>query len=198
MTARRVDLPAVDQQGMVTPEPPSDALERGAHLVAVDGAREVGVGLVDEGPGSTGSVGWNSSARHRCRAQVGSGQRSRQQPLLFGLLDEGLAQEGLVGGVLEQAADQVGHARHDLTDGHVLAHAQPHLDDGVLDGLGHAVEHLDFECVRRADRPLVAAATAWAMLRMLWRPDRRPDLVRSGPSSRRSGARTARRCRLCA
>ncbi|MGB7547515.1 MAG: hypothetical protein WBM14_07195, partial [Terracidiphilus sp.] len=51
----------------------------------------------------------------------------------------------MIGGVLEQSADEVGHAGDERADGDVLAQAQASGDDRPAEGLIHAVEHLDFE-----------------------------------------------------
>jgi hypothetical protein len=42
-------------------------------------------------------------------------------------------------------ADEVRHAGDHLADGHVLADAQAHVGGGVLELVGHAVEHLELE-----------------------------------------------------
>ncbi len=64
----------------------------------------------------------------------------------IGVVEEAGLEPGLVGRVLEQAANEIGHAGDHLADGDVLAHAEVHLRGGVLELVGHAVEHLQFEC----------------------------------------------------
>ena len=65
-----------------------------------------------------------------------------EQPVPLDPLDERLAQERLVGGVLEQAPDEVRHAGEELAVGRVDADWAIPRDEGLLDRLGHAVEHL--------------------------------------------------------
>ncbi|MDZ7726945.1 MAG: hypothetical protein U5Q44_01415 [Dehalococcoidia bacterium] len=56
---------------------------------------------------------------------------------------------GLVGGVLEQAADQVGHPRDELASGDVDADQVAKLGDGLAEPFGHSVEHLEFNVLAR-------------------------------------------------
>ncbi len=53
------------------------------------------------------------------------------------------AEETLVGGILEQAADEIGHAGEQLADGAVFADAVAHLEERHLQFVGHAVERLE-------------------------------------------------------
>ena len=108
---------------------------------------EVGVRHVGERAGR-GGVGRRDQRQVR-RRLVDAGRRRRRgdQLLDVGALGEGAAQERLVGGVLEQAAHEVGHAGNELADRRVLAQAQAHGAHRRLDGVAHAVQHLDLEAV---------------------------------------------------
>jgi hypothetical protein len=83
------------------------------------------------------------------RAASGSGgggdgvDRVAEELLLRGLAHVLDAEETLVGGVLEQAADEVGHAGEQFADGAVLADAVAHLQQRGLQFVGHAVERLE-------------------------------------------------------
>jgi hypothetical protein len=65
-----------------------------------------------------------------------------QKALQVATLGEALAHEALVGGVLQEAPHKVGHAGDELADGGVHLEAQALVPDRVLDGLSHAVQHL--------------------------------------------------------
>ena len=73
---------------------------------------------------------------------IAGGDEERFRVLMLG---EGQAQEGFVRRVLEQAPDQVGHARDELSHRHVLAHPVALRHAGPADGIGHAVQHLDLD-----------------------------------------------------
>ena len=76
--------------------------------------------------------------------RAGPGGWGGEQDGGVGVVEEAGLEPGLVGGVLQQAADEVGHAGDHLADGDVLADAQAHAGAGVLELVGHAVEHLEF------------------------------------------------------
>ena len=59
------------------------------------------------------------------------------------MLDEALAQERIVRGVLQQPPHQVPHAWEQLAEGRVHAHPLPQLHQGGFDRVAHAVEHLE-------------------------------------------------------
>ena len=75
--------------------------------------------------------------------------RRGEQHLIGDVLVEAGAKPRFVGGVLQQAAHQVGHARNHLADGNVLARAQAHFGHCGFQLVRHAVEHLHFERVLR-------------------------------------------------
>jgi hypothetical protein len=66
--------------------------------------------------------------------------RVAEELVLRGLAHVFDFQEALVRGVLEQAADEVGHAREQFADGTVFADAVAHLEERGLQLVGHAVE----------------------------------------------------------
>ncbi len=72
-----------------------------------------------------------------------------EQALDGNTLGETLAEKGFVGSVFKQPADQIGHPRNKLSEGCIDADAM----SALLEKLGllvtHAVEHLDFESLRR-------------------------------------------------
>jgi len=74
---------------------------------------------------------------------AGRWARRPEQGLLGDVLGEALAQEGFVRGVLQEAADQIAHPRDQLAEGRVHPHALAHLHQDIVDGLPHAVEHLE-------------------------------------------------------
>jgi len=148
---------AVDHQGVVAAQPWAHRRQRGGEVVAHGRAGEVGVRLVLEIVSDPG------------RRRDGDTLRIRQQRLGRFVLGEAAPQERLVGRVLEQPAHEVCHARDQLAERHVDAHALAALGQRAHERLGHAVERLQFQgaCGRpRASR----AARAWAIDRMLWLP----------------------------
>src|SRR3954470_23054579 len=65
----------------------------------------------------------------------------------------GLVEEGLVGGVLQEAADEVGHARDEVADRAVGADAEALGRERVLEVVAEAAEDLELEvAVRGAGR----------------------------------------------
>ena len=134
----------------------------------------------------------------RLGAEVRRGLRRPHELVDGRSLHERLPQERVVGGVLQQAPHQVGHARDQLADGRVLAHAQAHAADGRLDRVAHAVQHLELEGVRRAGP--ARAPSRWrppASGRCGWRT---PGARGRGSLQHRpaSASRTWRRSRACA
>ena len=104
----------------------------------------------------------------RCGLFALRGQnRIFQEALDLGLLGEGLAQEGFVGRVLEQAAHQIGHARQQVAVGGIEAHALGHVQKAFAHGLGHAVEHLEFITLFGHVQFACAVSMTAAMVRML-------------------------------
>ena len=155
----RVGLAPADDERMVRAEPGAHRDERGVVGVAVLAPREVGVRLVDEARRRLRVGRRDRRAPRRLAAEVGRHRRRLDELLDGGALDERLAQERVVGGVLEQPPNEVGHARYQLADRRVLAQAQAQRADGVLDRLAHPVQGLDLERVvgepqlaRRHDR----------------------------------------------
>ena len=147
----------------------------GAHLLAADDQRvgcaevfaHLGQGLFHARPGRRdgevhgGEVG---EARQAAKAGRGPGRRGRglagldlalggqfrvfQQARQLRAFGKALAQEALVGGVFQQAAHQVGHARDEVAVGAVQAHAAGHVAQALAHGFGHAVQHLEFVAFR--------------------------------------------------
>ncbi len=146
-SARAAPLAPVDQQRLVTRRPVGDQAQRLERCAPALESGEVGVGLVDERTGR-GGVGRADHRQVRRRlVELRRGRRRRDQLLDVGALGEGVAQERLVGGVLEQAAHEIGHAGNELADRRVLAQPQAERAHGRLDGVAHAVQHLDLEAV---------------------------------------------------
>ncbi len=75
--------------------------------------------------------------------------RRLEQPVPLGALHERLAQERLVGRVLEQAPDQIGHARQQLPVRAIQSDPARRLQERLPEGFRHAVEHLELVAVRR-------------------------------------------------
>ena len=73
------------------------------------------------------------------------GQWSLQEYGFRYTIGKALLEERIVRGVLEQPPDQIRHARKQLAVGRVDPHPQAHRFQHVLDRVGHAVEHLEFE-----------------------------------------------------
>ena len=71
--------------------------------------------------------------------------RGRKKRGGVGVVHESGAKPGFVGGVLEEAADEIRHAGNHLADRDVLANPEAHLARGLLQFRGHPVEHLKFE-----------------------------------------------------
>ena len=103
------------------------------------GSGSYGDGCVRIGRGPRRCSGWRSC--------TGSPSTSGgvQQFVELTVLGESVADEALVARVLEQPADQVRHARHELADRRVDPQPQTAALDGGLHRLGHAVQHLDLE-----------------------------------------------------
>ena len=59
------------------------------------------------------------------------------------MLNEALAQERIVRGVLQQPPHQVPHARKQFAEGRVYAHPLPQFHQSGFDCVAHAVEHLE-------------------------------------------------------
>ena len=67
-----------------------------------------------------------------------------QELLLRGFSGVLGAEESFVGGVLQQAAHQIGHAGQQGADGAIFADPVPALDEGCLQFVRHAKERLEF------------------------------------------------------
>ena len=99
-----------------------------------------------KGAGAAGFVGGRGAG-----PGSGSGRaRSRSRGWLEQLgelatLGEPVPEERLVGGVLQQTADQVGHAGDQLPHGGVHPDPLPQAAQGGVDGLGHPVEQLQLD-----------------------------------------------------
>ena len=87
---------------------------------------------------------WAPPAGRRCgaRSTSGDGCGARTSRSWSSPSAKVEPQERLVGRVLEQPPHEVGHAGDELADGRVFAHAAGRAADGRLDGLAHAVQHL--------------------------------------------------------
>jgi hypothetical protein len=144
------------------------APRRGGERLVLRAHREIAQGSLKKGRpspthgGDAGESLWRSGASEdRCVTSVGLGRAGGLRPWArgrrsssagVGVVQEAGLEPALVAGVLEQAAHEVGHAGDHLADGDVLAHAQAHLGGGVLELVGHAVEHLEFDAPRAAGR----------------------------------------------
>ena len=128
-------LPA-DVDGVGRAQQIGDLIERLLHRVANLLAAEVGDGFVDElGRGRLflhGLFGGDNGGFH-------------EQVLDLHLFVVAVSQERIVRCVFEQPPDQIGHARHELSERGVDADAMTHLGEGPRLLFGHAVEHLQFE-----------------------------------------------------
>ena len=141
----RDDLTAVDIERVGPAQLRADLGDRTGKGGAVVGPCEIDHRLVVEGCQPTGT--------DLCIARffrpfgplpLGGDGRVLQQALDLGILGKALAQEGFVGGVLQQAAHQVAHAGNHVAVGAVQADAAGHLEDALADRFGHAVQHLEF------------------------------------------------------
>ena len=108
---RRLDVAAADAQRVVRAEAPAHRRQRRVVRLAVLAAREVGVRLVAERARVRRVRGLRGRQPPRLGAEVGRGLRRPHELVDRRPLDERLAQERVVGGVLEQAPHQVGHSR---------------------------------------------------------------------------------------
>ena len=99
-----------------------------AKLVATDGVRAGGGNELRRGGGCLGFL------------YVGRGQ----EHIVGDFVGEAGPQPGLVRRVLQQPADEIGHAGNHLADGHVLANADVAGGDGRAKLVGHAGELLHF------------------------------------------------------
>ena len=61
------------------------------------------------------------------------------------VLHESSTEKRVVGGIFQQATDEVGHARHELAVGHVDPHPPASGGDGQFLRIAHAVEHLHLD-----------------------------------------------------
>src|SRR5439155_25394789 len=61
------------------------------------------------------------------------------------VLRELICEKAFVGSVFEKSADEISHAGKEFADGAIFAQATAHFQNGGLDGISHAVEHLKFE-----------------------------------------------------
>ena len=140
-----VDVTSADAQWIVPAEAAAYGRQRGNVGVAVLTPREVGGRLVGERRRIVGVGQCDDRQPGGLGAEVGRCVRWLDELLHRGAFDERLAQERVVGGVLQQPPHQVGHARDELADRRVLPQVETHVTDGLLDGLAHAVQHLDLE-----------------------------------------------------
>ena len=99
-----------DEQRLVAGRPGRGLAQRLQGGAAALEPGEVGVRHVGEGAGRGGVGGRHERQVGRRLVEAGRRRRRGDQLLDVGALDEGAAQERLVGGVLEQAPHEVGHA----------------------------------------------------------------------------------------
>ncbi len=138
---RGTNILAADVQGVRIAEMFADLGDAGGEGFANRAAREVRRRFVDK-----------RRDPRRCallvlvcpRRRGGLFGRVLQEGIDVRFLDEALAQERLVGGVLQQAAHQVGHAGDHLAVGAVEAHPPGDLEQALAHRFGHAVEDLEF------------------------------------------------------
>ncbi len=149
---------ATDQA--VNTSPPSEP--RTVAIAALIRPGASGANHLTRGSGAYG-CGWRASVSEAARRQPGCSPvagigieisiRGRDQRGELFVLGETKAHEALIRGVLEQAADEVGHARHELTHGRVDPQAEAELAERLVHGLCHAPEQLDLVAVVRVSPP---------------------------------------------
>ena len=77
--------------------------------------------------------------------QTSDNSRIAQQFCFGNIVGKFGAEKAFVGSVLEQTANEIGHAGKQFADRTIFADAITHLDQRALDRTGHAVEQLKFE-----------------------------------------------------
>ena len=97
-------------------------------------------------------------------------ERIHQQLLRRDLLGKARPQERIVRRVFQQPPHEVRHAGNQLAERHVDPQAVAQVDERLLLGVGHAVEHLQLEAAGAAMPRCRATAMPWASERTLWLP----------------------------